>query len=128
MNRESREVDRNEFERLGGQVLRYQGDPVHASIYDLYTNCQDPERTANQQNEREPHLRVALIVPTIPLMFQWYDEVLKGNLPESAIGLLGGGQRLKSLGGVRLLIAVPTPHGSGCQPWFARPSGPITCS
>lgn len=58
------------------------------------------------QTEHESDLRVAVIVPTIPLMFQWYDEVRQGNLPDSAIGLLGGGQPMKSLSGVRLLIAV----------------------
>ncbi|TMQ02863.1 MAG: DEAD/DEAH box helicase [Deltaproteobacteria bacterium] len=43
-------------------------------------------------NQREPDLRVAIIVPTIPLMLQWVDELRKGNLPDSAVGMMGGGE------------------------------------
>lgn len=44
------------------------------------------------QNEVNPKLRVAIVVPTVVLMHQWYDELIsKGNLPRSAIGRLGGG-------------------------------------
>ncbi len=44
------------------------------------------------QNEVKPSLRVAIVVPTVVLMHQWYDELIsKGNLPRSAIGRLGGG-------------------------------------
>jgi len=58
------------------------------------------------QNEKEPNLRVVIVVPTIPLMFQWYDEIRNGNLPESAIGLLGGGQQMHSLSRFRVIITV----------------------
>lgn len=44
------------------------------------------------QNDREPDLCVAVVVPTIPLMHQWRDELRLANLPDSAIGLMGGGQ------------------------------------
>lgn len=44
------------------------------------------------QNEVDQDLRVAIVVPTIVLMEQWFQEILqKGNLPPSAIGRLGGG-------------------------------------
>lgn len=58
------------------------------------------------QNEREPDLRLVVVVPTIPLLFQWYDEVRQGNLPESAIGLMGGGQELPPASELRVLICV----------------------
>ena len=58
------------------------------------------------QNEVEPDLRVIIVVPTIHLMFQWLDEVLKGNLPRSAVGLMGGGQKLPPLDSLRILICV----------------------
>ncbi|MDE0165973.1 MAG: DEAD/DEAH box helicase [Bryobacterales bacterium] len=58
------------------------------------------------QNEREPDLRFVVVVPTIPLMYQWRDEVRLGNLPHSAIALMGGGEELPSLSGVRVLICV----------------------
>jgi superfamily II DNA or RNA helicase len=44
------------------------------------------------QNEREPDLCLVIVAPTIPLMFQWHDEIRHGNLPDSAIGLMGGGR------------------------------------
>jgi len=44
------------------------------------------------QNENAPGLMVAVVVPTIVLMNQWYDELLaSGNLPADAIARLGGG-------------------------------------
>ena len=58
------------------------------------------------QNEREDDLRLVIVVPTIPLMFQWRDEVRLGNLPESAIGLMGGSQDLAPASGLRVLICV----------------------
>ena len=43
-------------------------------------------------NEENPELRVAIVVPTIVLLNQWYDEILeKGNLPSRLVGRLGGG-------------------------------------
>jgi superfamily II DNA or RNA helicase len=58
------------------------------------------------QNEKEPDLRLVIVVPTIPLMFQWRDEIARGNLPASAIGLLGGSQELAPLSGLRILVCV----------------------
>lgn len=58
------------------------------------------------QNKQEPNLRLVVVVPTIPLMFQWRDEMLAGNLPLHAIGLLGGGQDLAPLSEIRVLICV----------------------
>lgn len=58
------------------------------------------------QNEREPDLKLVVVVPTIPLLFQWHDEIRRGNLPESTIGLMGGGQELPPASQVRVLICV----------------------
>lgn len=58
------------------------------------------------QNEQAPDLRVAIVVPTIPLLFQWYDDLKNGNLPPASIGLMGGGQELASASGLRVLICV----------------------
>lgn len=58
------------------------------------------------QNEVEPDLRLVIVVPTIPLMFQWRDELLRGNVPPAAVGLMGGGQSLSELSGIRILIIV----------------------
>jgi superfamily II DNA or RNA helicase len=44
------------------------------------------------QNRKEPDLHLAVTVPTIVLMHQWYDELVeKGNIPKECIGRLGGG-------------------------------------
>jgi superfamily II DNA or RNA helicase len=38
-------------------------------------------------------LRVAIVVPTVVLLDQWYSEILKSsNLPSSCIGFIGGGR------------------------------------
>ena len=58
------------------------------------------------QNGREPDLRLVIVVPTIPLMFQWREELRQGNLPDAAIGMMGGGQDLPPLAGLRVLICV----------------------
>jgi superfamily II DNA or RNA helicase len=58
------------------------------------------------QNEREPDLRLVIVVPTIPLMFQWFDELSQGNLPGSTIGFMGGGKDLQPLKDLRVLICV----------------------
>jgi superfamily II DNA or RNA helicase len=58
------------------------------------------------QNEREPDLRLVVVVPTIPLMFQWCDELRRGNLPGSAVGLMGGGQELPPPSDLRVLVCV----------------------
>ena len=59
------------------------------------------------QNEKVPELRVAIVVPTIVLMNQWYDELLEsGNLPAEAIARTGGGYHEDFDGGTRVLISV----------------------
>ena len=52
------------------------------------------------QNERERDLRLVIVVPTIPLMFQWNDELKDCNLPHGSIGLMGGGQELPPSAGL----------------------------
>jgi superfamily II DNA or RNA helicase len=58
------------------------------------------------QNQKRPDLRVAIVVPTIPLMNQWRDEMSKGNLPSSAFALMGGGNQVEDLSVYRIVIAV----------------------
>jgi len=58
------------------------------------------------QNDQQPNLRLVIVVPTIPLMFQWRDEIYKGNIPKSAIGLMGGGQEMPPISSIRILICV----------------------
>jgi superfamily II DNA or RNA helicase len=59
------------------------------------------------QNQKVSDLRVAVVVPTIVLMHQWYDELLAhGDLPPEAIGRLGGGHKDDFSAGRRILIAV----------------------
>ena len=43
------------------------------------------------QNTHDPDLRLVVVVPTIPLMFQWRDEFKNSNIPASQIALIGGG-------------------------------------
>ena len=51
-------------------------------------------------------LKVLIVVPTIVLMKQWFDVLIRhGNLPASAIGRLGGGWK-DSLDDCRILIGV----------------------
>jgi superfamily II DNA or RNA helicase len=66
------------------------------------------------QRERDPELRVAVIVPTIVLMNQWYEEIIsRSNLPPSALGRLGGGYEQDFAQGRRILISVlATAHKS----------------
>lgn len=59
------------------------------------------------QNTEDRELHVAIIVPTIVLMHQWYDEIIQhGNVPAQAIGRLGGGHDDSFAGGKRILITV----------------------
>lgn len=59
------------------------------------------------QNEREPGLRVAVVVPTVVLLEQWRASLLtSSNLPACAIGCLGGGNQDAFDANVRILIAV----------------------
>lgn len=59
------------------------------------------------QNQQCPDLRVAVVVPTIVLMNQWYDQVTqRSNLPSTAVGRLGGGYEDSFSDQCRFLIAV----------------------
>lgn len=59
------------------------------------------------QNDYCHDLRVAVVVPTIVLMNQWYDQVAQqSNLPATAIGRLGGGFQDSFSEQCRFLIAV----------------------
>ena len=59
------------------------------------------------QNDIESELHVAIVVPTIVLMNQWYDELLThGNLPVDSIGRLGGNYTDDFSSGKKVLISV----------------------
>jgi superfamily II DNA or RNA helicase len=58
-------------------------------------------------NQHISELRVAVVVPTVVLMNQWYDQVMhQSNLPVAAIGRLGGGFQDSFSDQCRFLIAV----------------------
>jgi superfamily II DNA or RNA helicase len=62
---------------------------------------------AERLQREQTHLRVAIVVPTLVLLDQWREELLsKSNLPESAIGLVGGGSDDKFSEQTRILICV----------------------
>ncbi len=58
------------------------------------------------QNTKEPDLRLAIIVPTIPLMHQWLDELSSTNIPREKIALMGGGESIPDDPDLRILICV----------------------
>jgi superfamily II DNA or RNA helicase len=59
------------------------------------------------QNTIDSELRLAIVVPTIVLMHQWYDALLEhGNLPKDAIGRLGDNYKDDFENGRRVLITV----------------------
>lgn len=59
------------------------------------------------QNRECPGLRVVIVVPTIVLQDQWYDLLTGfGNLPVSAIGLVGGSHRDSFDDDKRILVSV----------------------
>lgn len=59
------------------------------------------------QNIHDDDLHVAVVVPTIVLMQQWYDALVEhSNLPPNTIGRLGGGNRDDFSNDRRILISV----------------------
>jgi len=59
------------------------------------------------QNNEVPNLKVAIVVPTIVLMDQWYDEIIeKSNIPAQFVGRLGGGYQDSFSNGKAILICV----------------------
>lgn len=59
------------------------------------------------QRTQQPHLRVAIVVPTLVLLDQWREELLsRSNLPETAIGLVGGGNDGVFDDRIRILVCV----------------------
>ncbi len=59
------------------------------------------------QRQVASDLRVAIIVPTTVLLDQWREELLAhSNLPETAIGLMGGGESAVFDDRIRILICV----------------------
>jgi superfamily II DNA or RNA helicase len=62
---------------------------------------------ADRLHREDPELRVAVVVPTIALMQQWYDVLTKrAHIPAPMVGLLGGGHKDDFGGQRRVVIAV----------------------
>jgi len=62
------------------------------------------ERLHNDYNHE---LRVAIVVPTIVLMNQWYDEICKrSNISKLSVGRLGGGYKDQFSREIKILICV----------------------
>jgi superfamily II DNA or RNA helicase len=58
------------------------------------------------QRSRVADLRLVIVVPTVPLLDQWRDELLEGEIAADEIGLLGGGSATPDLSSARVVIAV----------------------
>lgn len=59
------------------------------------------------QNTEAPQLRVAIVVPTVVLLDQWYELLTEhSNLPPVTVGRLGGGFLDKFNDSVRILVCV----------------------
>lgn len=58
------------------------------------------------QNTKVPDLRLVIVVPTIPLMVQWKADLIRSNIPESAIAFMGGGKQPGILATTRILVCV----------------------
>ena len=58
------------------------------------------------QNESVSDLRLVIVVPTIPLMHQWFDELRASNVPGGKIALMGGGENIPDDPDLRILVCV----------------------
>ena len=58
------------------------------------------------QNESVSDLRLVIVVPTIPLMHQWVEELKDSNIPDGKIALMGGGERPPDDPNIRILVCV----------------------
>jgi superfamily II DNA or RNA helicase len=58
------------------------------------------------QNTKDSELRLVIVVPTIPLMVQWKADLIRSNIPESAITFMGGGKQPGMLATARILVCV----------------------
>lgn len=58
------------------------------------------------QNTTVPDLRLAVVVPNIALMNQWFDELTHSNIPLDKIALMGGGNSVPDDPDLRILICV----------------------
>lgn len=62
---------------------------------------------ADRLQEQDPELRMAMVAPTIVLMRQWYDTILRqSNLRPEAVGRLGGGYKDDFSDGRRIILSV----------------------
>ena len=78
------------------------------------------------QNSEAPQLRVAIVVPTVVLLAQWYELLTEhSNLPPGAVGRLGGGYQDKFDGAVRILVCVLNSAASKLSKLVASLTAPL---
>lgn len=58
------------------------------------------------QHERDSELRLVIVVPTIPLLHQWHDDLVQSNVPSDAIALMGGGYDIDDPATTRIAVCV----------------------
>ena len=78
------------------------------------------------QNTEAPQLRVAIVVPTVVLLDQWYELLTEhSNLPLGAVGRLGGGFQDKFNDSVRILVCVLNSAASKLPKFAASLTTPL---
>lgn len=78
------------------------------------------------QNTEAPQLRVAIVVPTVVLLDQWYELLTEhSNLPPGAVGRLGGGFQDKFNDSVRILVCVLNSAASKLPKFAASLTAPL---
>ena len=78
------------------------------------------------QNTEAPQLRVAIVVPTVVLLDQWYELLtLHSSLPATVVGRVGGGHQDSFDGPVRILVCVLNSAAARLPKLAAGSSGPL---
>ena len=107
---------------------RWQLVPSETKLYDWQQECLEIWRKDNRgtvkvatgggktllamavaqdlQNSVNQNLKLIVVVPSVPLMNQWYDEFKMSNLPSSQIGLLSGGNKIAPDQNLKVIITV----------------------
>ena len=122
--KDSNEV--KQFEDL--EVEKWQLVPPDIKLYDWQRECLEIWRKDNRgtvkvatgggktllamaaaqdvQNNVNQNLKLVVVVPSVPLMNQWYDEFKNSNLPLSQIGLLSGKNKVTPDQNLKVIITV----------------------
>ena len=127
-NREEAEAENGDRELSSTMYYRWQLLPEHIELHDWQhkcleiwlESCRGTVKVATGggktlfalaaaqtlQNEVVSDLRLAIVVPTIPLMNQWAEELSESNIPKSRVAFLGGGERVPENPDIRIVICV----------------------